>query len=380
MNVRAAAVAAVLAASWLPAEAAGDAAEIEALSAEGIAGEILDTAIRHCRRGETAPAFSMFEAIRTQLQPPPAILRLVDDLQASGCRPTQGNAGVFRIQVGSGWDSNVSQGISARSLVLGSGAGAIELELDEGYRPRSSAFVQAAADYTAGLGESGVSLQLGLGHRNNLQQGDFNLTTASATLARDFSVGGAALRAQVDLAEIWLAGRHYQGTRGASLQFARPDGRGGWLATAEANRVHYVTEPAQDAWQFELGLTREHRFSASATVYAGLFLHHDDATRARAGGDRSGYRVQAGGAFALSGWYLRPLLSYTRWDSKELFAPGLLDVHRRNRLVQAVLQAEKPLTMQSSLLLELRSRRARDSVALYSYTAHVLSATFSRKF
>ena len=137
--------------------------EDEALSAAGIAGEILDTAVEHCRRGESAQALSLFLAMRAQLEPPPAILRLIQDLEATGCHRRQAAArqGGLRVQLGAGWDSNVSQGITANRLVIGSGANAIELALDESYRPRSSPFTQASVDYTLVLPGSG---QIGRAH------------------------------------------------------------------------------------------------------------------------------------------------------------------------------------------------------------------------
>ncbi|HSV36323.1 MAG TPA: hypothetical protein VLI46_12250 [Ramlibacter sp.] len=352
----------------------------KALSSRGVAGEIMDTAVEHCRRGEAAQALSMFGAIRTQLAPPPAILRLIQDLEATGCLRASSAGPSLRLQLGGGWDSNVSQGITARNLVIGSGDNAIELELDESYRPRSSTFAQASLDYSLVVPRQGLQLQAGLGHRRNERESTFDLTTASASAAREFRLHGGSVRAQVEVSEVWLANRHYQSAQGLGLQWLRSDNQGAWLATAGGTRVRYVTQPAQSALQWEAGVLREQRLSAAHSVHAGVTLQRDVATGARPGGDRQGFQLQLGTVLLAYGWRLRPQLSYARWDSGDVFSPGLLDVRRRNRLSQASLHAERPLSERSSLVLEWRGRSARDTVALYRYRAQSFTANLAHRF
>ena len=147
--------------------------------------------------------------------------------------------------------------------MIGNGADAIELELDESFRPRSSPYLQAAADYTMQLGNSGLRLQLGLGHRKNLRQSMFDLTTVAGTVARDFEWDAVLLRTQFDHSEVWLASRHYQHAQGASAQLVWPrvNSGGSWLASASVRRLRYVTQAAQNSVQVEAGLLREQRFS-----------------------------------------------------------------------------------------------------------------------
>ncbi len=323
----------------------------------------------------------MFEAIRTQLEPPPAILRLIQDLEATGCiAQQQPRGGSLRVQLGGGWDTNVSQGITSRSLVLGSGDNTLELELDESYRPRSSAFAQASIDYTLALPSSGLSFQAAAGHRKNDREPAFDLTTLSGSAGKEFSLAGQRLRGQVELAEVWLGKRHYQRSQGLALQWVIPGVSGAWLATASATRADYLTQPNQDATQLELGLLREYRVDAAATLHGGVSVSKDAARSTRPGGDRLGFQVQAGALLLGYGWRFKPQLTYSSWDSREVFAPGLIDVKRRNRLTYAVFQAEKPFSAQSSLVLEWRGRRSRDTIALYRYNAHTFTATLAHRF
>ena len=359
---------------------ADDEAETRALSAPGVAGEIMDTAVEHCRRGEREQALAMFRAIREQLSPPPGIARLIQDLEASGCTEAGPAKQAFRLLASAGWDSNVSQGITARSLTIGSGDGAIELELDDSYRPRSSAFAQASLDYNTRNAASGINLQIGAGARKNASQKAFDLGTLSASASRDFGLHGMPARVQADWAEIWLGGRHYQRTQNLAGQLARPDATGAWLGSLATGRVEYLTQAAQNGWQMEAGLQREIRIGSAAVVHGGVWWQHDNATHNRPGGDRDGWQWQVGGMFMAQGWRLRPVLTHTRWISDELFSPGLIDDRRRNRTTQWAFQAERPLSSQATLMLEWRSRRAEDSIALYRYTAHTLAATVVQRF
>jgi hypothetical protein len=90
--------------------------------------------------------------------------------------------------------------------------------------------------------------------------------------------------------------------------------------------------------------------------------------------------VQVGAFVATGGWQFRPYLTYSRWESEDVFAPGLLDFRRRNALTQVLLQAEKPLTRRSSVVFEWRGRRARDTVVLYSYNAQVFTTFLVHRF
>ncbi|MEP6790790.1 MAG: hypothetical protein ABI907_05430 [Ramlibacter sp.] len=361
---------------------ASAASEAYGLSVEGVSGEILDTAIEHCRRGERAQAFSMFAAIREQLDPPPALLRLVQDLEATGCvLQVASSAKGLKLQIGAGYDTNVTQGISARTLTLGSGGQALELELDDSYRPRASPFAQAALEYTLPVPALGGALQLGAAQRSNFSASSLNVSTGSLSYIRSFEVLGKAARVQADWSELWLGGRHYQRTTGASLQWVPSSGpAGAWVASMSALQVDYLTQSAQNAVQYEAGLNREQRINASTAVYGGVSLTGDRAQGGRPGGDRSGYQAQAGMIFAVEGWRLRPQVSYQRWASREVFAAGLIDTPRRNHTTQLAFVAERPLGANQTLVLEWRARDSRDNIALYQYRSQTLLATFQYRF
>jgi len=356
-------------------------AEEHALSQPGVSGEIMDLAVEHCRHGDRSEALALFKSIREQLDPPPAILRLVQDMEATGCstRPITGGSSL-RLQVGGGYDSNVSQGISARTLVLGSGDNTIELELDPSYRPRAAAFTQASVDYTLEVPRAGVNLQLALGQRINFGASAFDLRTISAATSKEFALPVGALRAQVELSNIWLGNVAYQHSENAGMQWLDISPTGAWLATFQSTAVQYTTQPSQNATIWDLGVLREWRLDPAKSVHVRVNLQRDDAHSSRPGGDRSGYQIEVGAVMLTQGWRLRPQLGYSSWNSADVFASGLLDVPRRNRLRQVYLQAERPIGDSMTLSLEWRARWAHDTIALYRYQEQVISATLGFRF
>lgn len=323
----------------------------------------------------------MFTAIREQLDPPPAIRRLILELEATGCQaPAMARGGSLRVQAGAGWDSNVSQGITARTLVLGSGESAIELELDAGYRPRSAHFFHAMADYGVLLPGLGANLQFALGQRVNFGASEFDLRTLSAAVGREFALPVGSLRGQIDRTEVWLGERHYQRSSGLLLQWLNNLQNGAWLGTLQATSVRYLTQPQQDAAIWEAGMLREWRFTPSYSIHAAFALQRDDARGQRPGGSRAGYQASVGAVAITHGWRVRPQVTFSDWRSDDIFAPGLLDVRRRNRLTQLSVHAERPVWQNTSLVLEWRGRRSRDSIALYRYSAQSVNATLAVRF
>lgn len=368
----------------LPASAADADAATEALSltSGAIAGEILDTAVEHCRRGERAQAMSMFAAIREQLAPPPALLQLVLDLEASGCTPQlEAQVRAFKLLAGGGYDSNVSQGISARSLTLGSGDDTLELPLDDSYRPRGSSFAQLAADYSVPLAAPGWALLLGAGARAHQQTTQFDIASGSVSLSKVGVLNGRTLRGQLDASELWLGGRRYQRVVGATLQTVLDlDADGAWIAHASASMVDYHFQPSQNASHYEAGISRDKRLGPATTLYANFALQHDASRGTRPGGDRNGWQFTAGALKTWDGWRFKPQLTLQQWVSSEVFAAGLIDRRRNNQSVQFALQAERPLGPRQTLVLEWRSRSVRDTVALYQYKAQSLGAFIQQQF
>ena len=227
---------------------------------------------------------------------------------------------------------------------------------------------------------TGIELQAVVGHRKNDRAPTFDLTSFSAAASREFKVSRGSLRGQLEISEVWLGSRHYQRSQSAAIRWINTLPTGAWLATLNMTGVQYLTQPSQNSVQLEAGVLGEHRLSAAQSVHAGVSVQRDSATGNRPGGDRQGFQASIGSVVLAYGWRFKPQASFTYWNSAEVFAPGLLDVHRRNRLTQVMVQAERPLSLQTSLVLEWRARSAHDSIVLYRYNAQVVSATLAHRF
>lgn len=346
-----------------------DAAEADAVP---IAGEVLDTAIAQCEAGNQAGALALFAAIRSQLAPPPALRRLIERYEGSGCVAAPQHASALTVQLGTGYDSNATQGVAARSLVVGSGPDALELMLDDRYRPRASSFAQGALDYRLRM-DGTNTLQFSANHRANAQTPDYDLTTVAAAGRHVFSALGQRASAQLEWAESWLGGRHYQRAVTGGLRWIEPVVDGAWVYGLTASRLNYLTQPSQDAVQGELSLLREWRLGPVAALTGGGGLVYDHALGLRPGGDRKGFQLQLGAQFVYNGWTARPFASFTRWESRDVFSEGLIDQRRLNRLGQLALELERPVSASSRIVLQWRDRDSRDNIALYRYRSQVLS-------
>jgi hypothetical protein len=343
-----------------------------------IAGEILDLAIERCQAGEATQAFALFAAIRAQLQPPPSVERLMSRIEADGCAlPAPARqviaASPWTVQLGGGYDNNATQGITARSLILGIGPDAFALELDDRYQPRASSFTQAAADYRLAVGDRTL-LQAAVSQRHNPQASHYDLSTGVLSGQSVQSALGRPVRLQAEWSESWLGGRHYLRTANAGTRWwLHSNAAGSWSVTGAATRLQYTEQPSQDALQLEFGLQREQRTGTALTWGAGVSRIYDRAQGNRPGGDRQGFQYVLSAQASWDAWILRPVLAMTRWTSRDAFFAGLIDERRRSHLSQLVLEAERRIVPGQSVLFQWRQRDNRDSVALYRYQSRAFS-------
>ena len=337
-----------------------------------IAGEVLDAAIAQCEAGNRQAAMSLFSAIRSQLAPPPALRRLIERYEASQCEVAAPRKSALTVQLGTGYDSNATQGVTARSLLVGSGPDAVELALDDRYLPRASSFAQGSVDYRAVVSPTST-VQVSLGHRANVQTPDYDLTTLAGSSRTLFNVLGQQASGQLEWAESWLGGAHYQRALTGGVRWLKPLADGAWVTGLTGSRLYYLTQPSQDAAQAELSVLREWRLAPLAVLTGGGSLIFDHALGARPGGNRRGGQVQLGAQVVYNGWTVRPFASYTQWRSDDVFSEGLIDQRRLNRLTQAALELERPVSATSRIVLQWRDRNSHDNIALYRYRSQTLS-------
>jgi hypothetical protein len=340
--------------------------------AEHIEGEILDFALDACRRGEVRRAMALFKAIREQLDPPQRLLDVIIGYERSGCLVPDRLLDSWGMQLGVGWDSNVSQGISARSMTLGSGLNAVELELGDVYQPKPSAYSVLGMDRRFKLGTHGIA-QVAFQHRDNPSVPALDVTNLAATAAFPFIWGDRPGRVQAEVSQAWLGGSHYQQATSAVVQWLLNGGTQPWIFNFATTRSTYFAQPSQDAQQTEVGIWREKQIDPTWGVFGGVSAHFDQARNLRPGGSRSGWHYQLGATVGWSEWKIQPRLSVLRWHSSDVFSPGLIDVVRMHNLTQLALQMSRPVSQGQKVVIDWRIRNARDTVPLFSYQGQSLA-------
>lgn len=345
-----------------------------------IAEEVLDTAIEHCRRGQVAQAKSLFTAIQEQLDPPLPIRELIWALEKGGCPGhTPQVGGPWEVRVLTGYDDNVSQGIRASSLTLGSTTDRVELVVDDNYRPIPSSFLEINAGRSWEFADR-FTLQLKAGGRRYPKASAYDLANANAMLKTRINASERTIELMGEWSELWLGGHHYHTAWAMAAQMPVLSDSTQWNYAAVAQKVNYHTQPQQNSAQIQLGMNRQFRAGSNKALMLGAMGIWDHAYGQRAGGGRVGANLHVIGQVRLEQWVLTSRVSATHWASRRDFLPGLVDARRRNTLLQASVQAEYPLSASQALQFDLQLRNSRDTIALYAYRSHSLAASWIARF
>lgn len=344
-----------------------------------IAEELLDTAIRHCSRGELEQAQILFRAIKEQLNPPPVIRELITRLEQEGCRDRQSLLGQWDLRALVGHDDNVSQGIRASSLSLGPAMARVELPVGDNYRPIASPFAELTVSHSWDL-QRAATLQLKVSGRHYASANSYDQFSVNALVKTPFQVLGRRAEVLGEWADLWLGGRHYHSAFTAAAQVPVLADAPQWNVAAVAQTVRYHTQPQQNADQFQAGITRQFQAGPGKAVIVGAMGIWDNAQGQRAGGDRIGINLHAAGEIRLAPWRLSGRIGLTSWATRQAFLPGLIDEKRHNKLLNASAQAEYPIGPGQSLQLDVQLRNSRDTVALYAYRSVSWGVSWTARF
>ena len=333
-----------------------------------IAEELLDTAISHCSRGELAQAQALFRAIKDQLNPPPAVRELITRLEQEECRARRSMVGRWDLRALVGHDDNVSQGVRASSFSLGPTVARIELPVGENYRPIASDFTDVTASHSWELPRA-ATLQLKVNGRRYASASDYDQSSINALVKAPVQVLGRRVEVLGELAQLWLGGSYYHTALTTAVQAPLLIDAPQWGLAAVAQTVRYHTQPQQNADQFQWGITRHLGASQGPAAIVGFMRVWDNARGQRAGGNRAGWNLHVASEARFESWRLSGRVGLTQWATRQDFLFGLIDEKRRNTLVQAVVQAEYPLSPAQSLQLDVQLRDSRDTISLYAYRA-----------
>jgi hypothetical protein len=353
----------------------------------GFAEELIDLMLMHCQAGEQAQANAIGQAIREQLDPPPPIRQLLDQITPNGCKSpaAQRTEPHTEVNLAIGYDDNSNQGIGISSVTLGNSLQPITFQLDGSYRPIASSHIKATATR---------QIQTANGWRLHATAGLRHLSQYSALDTIGLHLGarqtlkplGIPSSVQLGWTESWLGGTRYQqapyiewqSSFGANPTFsAAPES---WQINGVVQRFSQPGFSTQNTISTRLGISRQYRPTPPSRITLGVALVHDHALNQRAGGSRQGHQLNANAQHFLGQAQLQAQWSQTRWDSAQAFSPGLIDQTRSNQTTQLSLGYHRPQGLGGRLYFEYQRRSARDNIPLYTYRSNALVAGWTQQW
>lgn len=349
---------------------------------EPVAEEILDTAISHCKQGEFAPAYTLLRALQAQLDPPPAIHQLISNLINGGCEAQWTAPTHWEMRTTLGYGSNINQGISNSTLILGNALTGRELILDDSYRPVASRYAEVMVGHSQPIKPGGPALQVTAGTRSHAapSASPYDLAHLGAALTHTTPVQSQPVELLGEVTKLWLGGRIYHTSLAATAQIPLLPHLSSPNLAISAKTFRYHTQPQQNSNQIHIGITYPLHTSQRRSLFMGATGMADRALGQRAGGHRTGASVYAVGVTSLPPWHIVVRMDIAHWRSQQHFFPGLIDQERRNRLMYLALKAEYPLTPRQGIQLDLQARRSHDSIALYTYKSTHIGVSWAVRF
>jgi hypothetical protein len=353
----------------------------------GFAEELIDLMLMHCQAGDQAQANAIGQAIREQLDPPPFIIQLLDQINPNGCQSPAAQRAEPHTEVtlAIGYDDNSNQGIGISSITLGNSLQPITFQLDGSYRPIASSHLTATATRQTQTA-SGWRLHATAGLRHLNQYSTLDTIGLHLGARQTLKPLGIPSSVQLGWSESWMGGSRYQqapyiewqSKLGANAtNTAAPDS---WQINGLIQRFSHPGLSTQNAISTRLGISRQYRPTPSSRLTLGAALVHDQALNQRAGGNRQGQQLNANVQHFLGQAQLQAQWSQTRWDSAQAFSPGLIDQTRSNQTTQLSLGYHRPQGHGVRLYIEYQHRSAHDNIPLYTYRSNALVAGWSQQW
>lgn len=343
------------------------------------AGAWLELALIQCELGNKDEAEYLFNTIIERFHPAPAILEVINQHRAKGCRgrPLQSRLSLL---VERGVDTNVNQGASNSTFGIGSGDSRVDLQLLPEFLPREDQFSTFSADYLRELNRDGV---LGIAQFRTRQYDHLSrFSTASLALGVDtpWHIGRWQGNASLTLSALTLDQHLYQKqailqTR-LKLPWQLPE-HFRWDLVAGLTRTEYPTLLNYDANTYELRNVLEYQRGAHR-VQASVGILTDRANRSRVGGDRHGELANVLGRSRIDdAIYVEWGASFQHWQSQLAYSPGLIDQARNQRTLTYRSALSFSLSDSHSLQLEVRHVRNHENISLFDYQSNVVQASWS---
>ncbi|UGQ45477.1 tetratricopeptide repeat protein [Massilia endophytica] len=339
-------------------------------------GEWLDLALLQCALGHAKEAETLFQDIETNFDPPPSVADIIRQQRVQGCRSWRNAAQQWSVQVQRGYDTNVNQGASNSELKAGDGT---PLELLPEYLPHADHFTTVSADYLREVSARGDLAFLQFHAREHDREEQYDTMSLFAGYERPWRWGKWRMRGVLMGSLLTLGGKLYQEQGQLQLRARAPlplpeqydlslVGSSAWS--------HYRTLTNFDATTLEVRAVLSYRGS-SASAQASAGVQDDEARSNRPGGDREGWNVRLM-THARLGERLEGELDWSRqnWRGAQTYAPGLVDVSRRQSSSTARAALLWPISPGQQLQLELRRVRNKENISIFEYDSRQISLSW----
>jgi hypothetical protein len=334
--------------------------------------ELLDLVMVQCRAGQAEAARQIAQDILEQLPTTPAIQALLNPVLSGACQ-APAPSHLTELHLSLGWDDNVNLGISIGSINFQTANQTFNYQLDDSYRPISSAYISATGmrQHTT---DSGWTVQALAGARQMSSYSPLDTLGLQVTGRRPLQVRGAAGHLTIGWAETWLGGQHYRSSPSLSWQSLPSKGRQGWSLQTNIQQHQHHTLSTADARLLQGAIAYQTRLWQNTQISWGAGLLHDQALGQRAGGNRQGHHLQARWQRLTPAGLWHVQWAKHQWQSSNAFLPGLLDQQRRNNSDLWAIGFQRPLQHGSFVYVEYLHRNNRDSVPLYTHQSNQISA------
>lgn len=334
------------------------------------AGAWLDLAISHCELGNKAEAERLFEQIEQRFHPSEAILQLIAHYRSSGCKGQRAHPRSMSFKLGAGYDTNVNQGSSSSSVLLGSAGELKQYDLGPDSLPRADHFKVLSGDFNQPLGSRGMLLIAQLRALRYSQVATQNTDAGLLALERPWSGAGWTGRATAAYGLVRLGSELYQRQAQVLLRAVPPLDLGeslGWSLSAGYSSAIYPTRRYYDARTLDLGTSLAVR-SKTSTVMLSAGVLADAGKEARPGGDRKGWYGSASLVALLSDKAIAEAgLSRQSWRADKMYSAGFIETRRNQDTTQLRASLLYPVGTHSALQFEVRRTFNRENIPLFQY-------------
>ena len=323
------------------------------------AGAWLELALIQCSLGHAQEAEQSFHTILTRFDPPPHVIKIIEQARARGCDQTI----TYRrgsLMVARGYDRNVNQGASGSDPFI--------VNLLPEFRPLPDHYALVAADMQSDINANGMTASVQFQARRNDHLRQYDNAALFFGAASSWRLGRWTMLPSVTTGLVSLGGSLYQRQLQLQTRFGTPVGDLARLQLSVASsRIEYRTLSNFDATTFEARAQFSVRGAHSVTTLD-TALQDDRARAERPGGNRHGSLVSLQGQVQLGDKVIGEA-GYSRqsWFSQSDYSPGLFDITRRQ--VTQVLRAALavPMGKQQVLQLELRQSWNRENIPVFQY-------------